>query len=54
MATGNGGLHFEPTMDVNGIRKSAQEVKREITDTTTTKSNTSRGWRLNIPNLKSG
>ena len=34
MATGNGGLHFEPTMDVNGIKKSAQEVKKEITDTT--------------------
>ncbi|MBR6931081.1 MAG: hypothetical protein IKH61_12780 [Bacteroidales bacterium] len=36
MATGNGGLHFEPTMDVNQIRKSAKEVKREITDTTKT------------------
>ena len=34
MATGNGGLHFEPTMDVNQIRKSANEIKREITDTT--------------------
>ena len=34
MATGNGGLHFEPTMDVNQIRKSANEMKREITDTT--------------------
>lgn len=34
MATGNGGLHFEPTMDVNQIKKSAKEVKKEISDTT--------------------
>ena len=34
MATGNGGLHFEPTMDIGQIRQSSKEVKKEITDAT--------------------
>ena len=36
MATGNGGLHFEPTMDIGQIKQAANTMKKEITDTTKT------------------